>query len=364
MNRKLLISIAAVFLAAVIPVSSWALSMPRDLLTYTVSVTPAGDGQLYWNYGKNMEFFLCNGSDSYNQNCKIKTGQAYKFSTLIDRGIIPKADEGWYFDGFYDKSGAKLLIKPVNIDVIRITKDGLYTYDYLLSFDNTAYKHYTKKRYQDETKAYLRSLYGVSRYKVMFTTQLYNLPHKSADLYPQFKAKTRRKITFPKDVEKIYGDSAFVLWPNCPKDLMVSYKSANTKVLSIDKTSGYCKIKGEGVAAITVTSPETDKCLSDTAKLTVRIKPVPVSILSAGKKDDKTLELKWKPDAKCSGYEIEAGSDAKFSKITAKKTVSSAKTGSAKLTLPKKSICKALRIRAYKRSCGEKLYGAYDIYRF
>ena len=252
----------------------------------------------------------------------------------------------------------------MNIDVIRITKDGLYLYDYLLSFDNTAYKHYTKKRYQDETKSYLRSLYGVSRYKVMFTTQLYNLPPKSADLYPKFKTKTRRKVTFPKDVDKAYGDSAFVLWPNCPKDLMVSYKSANTRVLSVDKVSGLCKIKSEGVASITMTLPETDIYLSETAKLKVRIEPIPVTILSVGRKDDKTLELKWKPDAKCSGYEIEAGSDAKFSKIIAKKTVNSAKTGSTKITLPKKRICKALRIRAYKRSCGEKLYGAYDIYLF
>ena len=107
MNRKLWSVVAVVLLAAVIPVSSWALSMPKDLLTYTVSVTSSGSGQLYWNYGKNMEFFLCNGSDAYNQNCRIKKSESYKFTTLIDRGIVPKADDGWFFDGFYDKSGAR-----------------------------------------------------------------------------------------------------------------------------------------------------------------------------------------------------------------------------------------------------------------
>lgn len=363
MNRKLFITIAALILAAIIPVSSWALSMPKDLLNYTVSVTPSDGGQLYWNYGKNMEFFLCNGNDSYNQNCRIKKGASYKFSTFVDRGIIPKADDGWYFDGFYDKSGARLLMKPVNIDVIRMTIDGLYTYDYLVSFDNTVYKNYTKKRYQDEMKQYLRSLYGVSRYKVMFTTQYYSLPRKSADLYPKFKAKSLRKLTFPRDTDKVYGDSAFLLWSSCPKDLAVSYKSSNSKVLSIDKTSGLSKIKGEGVATITLTLPETNQYLSETVKIKVRIKPVGAAILSAKKKDEKTLELKWKADAKCTGYEIEAGSDINFSKITAKKTVNAAKTSTTAITIPKNAVCKAIRIRAYKRSCGEKLYGAYDVRR-
>ena len=363
MNRKLWSVVAVVLLAAVIPVSSWALSMPKDLLTYTVSVTSSGSGQLYWNYGKNMEFFLCNGSDAYNQNCRIKKSESYQFTTLIDRGIVPKADDGWFFDGFYDKSGAKLLMKPVNIDVIRITVDGLYAYDYLLSFDNTAYKNYTKKRYQDEMKQYLRKLYGVSRYKVMFSTQLYNLPRKSADLYPKFKAKTLRKVQFPQDIDKVYGNPNFALWPNCPKASDVSYKSSNAKVLSIDKTSGLCKIKGEGIATVTLTLPETDRYLAETAKVKVRIKPTATPILSIRKKAEKSYELKWKPDTKCSGYEIEIGSDVSFSKIAARKTVNSAKTGITKITIPKNAVCKVIRIRAYKRSCGEKLYGAHDVRR-
>ncbi len=57
MNRKLWSVVAVVLLAAVIPVSSWALSMPKDLLTYTVSVTSSGSGQLYWNYGKKYGIF-------------------------------------------------------------------------------------------------------------------------------------------------------------------------------------------------------------------------------------------------------------------------------------------------------------------
>lgn len=364
MNRKLFITTIALLLAVIIPVTSWALSMPKDLLTYTVSLTPSGNGQLYWNYGKNMEFFLCNGNDSYNQNCRIKKGVSYKFSTLVDRGIVPKADNGWYFDGFYDKSGTKLLMKPVNIDVIRITTNGFYVYDYLLSFDNTAYKNYTEKRYQDEMKKYLRNLYGVSRYKVMFQTKLYSVPPKTANLYPRFKEKTLRKLTFPKDMNKMYGDPSFIFWPDCPKDINASYKSSNTRVLSVDKVSGLGKIKGEGVATITITLPETERYLAKEIKVTARIKPISISILSARKKDTKTVELKWKPDTKSSGCEIEIASDTKFSKIIAKKTVSSAKTAATKITIPKNAVCKAIRIRAYKRSCGEKLYGAFNTYHF
>lgn len=358
MNRKFVITIAAILVAAVIPVTSWALSMPKDLLTYTVSVTPSDGGQLYWNYGKNMEFFLCNGSDAYNQKCRISKKESYKFSSLVNRGIVPKADQGWYFDGFYDRSGSKLAINPLNIDIIRITIDGKYLYDYVLSFDNTVYKNYTKKKYQEMTRAYLRSIFETSRYKVMFKSQFYDIPEKSADLYPRFRAKSSRNLKHPIDRSKVYGNSDFLIWPGCPDD--AAYKSSNSKVLSVDKVSGLCKIKGEGVATVTITLPETETLLAETVKVKVRIRPVNVSILSAQKKDAKTLEVKWKTDPKCSGYEIEVGADSSFSKITAKKTIGSAKTDSTKITLPKNAVATTVRIKAFKRSCGEKLYGEED----
>ena len=69
-------------------------SQKQALTTYSVTTTISGKGSLYWDYGKNMSFFLENGYKTYNADCKIKNKSTYKFSKVFNRGIIAKPNSG------------------------------------------------------------------------------------------------------------------------------------------------------------------------------------------------------------------------------------------------------------------------------
>lgn len=359
MNKKIIFALTIALLLMAIPLSSAAASAKSSgLLNYNISVTTTGQGELYWTYGKNMEFFLCNGDDSYNQNCKIKSSTNYEFSRLIERGIVPKANNGWYFTGFYNRVGGKLNPDTYNIDVLRVTVKGLYYYDYVLSSDNPKYNHYSKKKYEDMVKGYLKSAYGTTRYKKLFTTKMYQFPNKDSDVYGKFRAKELVEFKRIDDMTKSIGDSSFSLPSPYTSIDRLTFKSSNSKVISINKGTNIATVKGQGKATITVSAPETDTTLPSTTKYVIRIYPVKVELGSAAK-SSKEIKLKWATDLKSSGYELQLSTKPAMAEAY-KKTITSAKTSSTVVTLTKKANYNYARIRAYKKSSGEKLYGPWS----
>lgn len=359
MNKKIIFALAMALLLIAIPLSSVSASAKASsLLNYNISVTTTGQGDLYWTHGKNMEFFLCNGDDSYNQNCKIKNKTNYKFSRLIERGIVPKAADGWYFDGFYTRVGSKLNPDVYNIDVLRITVKGLYYYDYVLSLDNPKYKHYSKKRYEDMIKAYLKSAYGTTRCKKLFTTKMYQFTAKDSEIYSKFKAKVPRDFKTINDMIKTIGDSPFPL--SSPDSAIegLKFKSSNSRVISIKKNTSIATVKGEGKATITISAPEADTTLASTVKYVIRVYPVKVDLISATK-SLKDVKIKWETDLKSSGYELQLSAKSAMTDIY-NKTITSGKTSTTKVSLTKKADYGYVRIRAYKKSAGEKLYGPWS----
>lgn len=361
MNRKFTLTVVALLLAAILPLFAFASSASKAPLSYTVTVNTAEGGQLYWNYGKNMEFFLIGDDSTYNQKCLAEDKQKYTFSTLMTRGLIAKPDDEYYFDGIYDQTGRRLPSSKTNIDLIRITIDGVYFYDYVTAYDNPIYRNFTPDLYQKTVKSYLKTLYGTSRYKVLGHAILYEMPKKSMTIYPKFRKKTVPELNFDSSVSKTYGDSDFYLIPELPKDFNGTFRSSGSRVLTVDKGTGLVNIKGEGIASVTVKIPETDYTLAADYKIKVAVRPRGVSLISAKRTDAKTVSVKWKKDINCSGYEIQLSPTRSFSTITAKKTAASGKTSETSVTVRKDSTCSYLRIRPYKRSCGEKLYGRYDV---
>ncbi len=326
-------------------------------LSYTVSMEQEGSGKLYWNYGKNMEFFLLDG-ENYNENCRIKKGEKYRFSSLADRGFIAEPAESRYFDGVFDSSGRKLSLETVNIDIIRVKVKGIYFYDYIPSYDNPQYRRLTEKAYKELMKTSLKALYGTRVYKVMDRTVLYSLPKKDGTYYPVFRKM--KAAHFP-------GSLALVKKPDSPdfyaagqKDFEAKYSSSSSKIIKIDKKTGLCSVKGPGIATLTVKIAATEKTLGAVYKVTVTVKPEAVSSLSAERAaDKKSVTVKWKGDSRYSGYEVQLSSGESFSKITAKKTAASGKTNSTKVSTAKSAVCKYVRVRPYKTSKGQKLYGPY-----
>lgn len=134
MNRKHIIIITATLITALIPFFSWSLTRPSvpaqkaSASVNAVTVNVSGCGELYWNYGKNMEFCLDGGWDSMNKACKVQNGESMSLSSIITRGLIPRAADGWYFDGFYNSGGKKITsIKQTPIDILRVKKMNMIT---------------------------------------------------------------------------------------------------------------------------------------------------------------------------------------------------------------------------------------------
>lgn len=331
----------------------------KTFLSYTVEMNRTGNGQLYWNYGKNMEFFIMNG-DSFNQQCLVSARKSYQFSALVDRYVIPVASENWYFDGFYDKNGRKISLKSTKIDIIRLTVNGIYYYDCIPSHDNSQYSRYTEKAYKEEMKSLLKAMYGTRIYKVMNHAVMYRLPKEDKTYYPRFKEKKAPSLPGKLTLKKSLNDSDF--YAAGEKNFTASYSSSSSRVIKVDRNTGLAQITGPGKATVTVKIPATDISLSAVYKVKITVTPVPVTSLSAGcTSDKKYVSVKWKSDSRYSGYEIQISDSKSFSEIKAKKTVTSGKTASTKVRCSKTVNCKYARIRPFKTSGGERLYANYTV---
>ena len=358
-NLTFLLVIALLAVQLLTP--AWALAASQKSsagLTCTVTVRQTGQGSVYWNYNQSGSFFY-QGGDTYNKAC-LAAGTACRFTSLTPRSLIAEPDDGWYFDGFYTASGQKLPLETQRIDVVRITAGGVYYYDSVVSYSDPSFRSVTKAKYTETVKAAMKALYGTSRYKVMETLDTYTVPKKTQTIQVRFKEKKAPSLSVPQSLRKSVGDKAFYAVKGIPADVQPTFRSSSSKLLTVDRGTGLCTIKGEGIAIVTLTVPASKETLRGEWKIPVYIYPEAVSLTSAVRsKDRKSIAVKWQPDTLCSGYEIQAASDESFSKITAKKTVSSGKNASTKLTVKKDAVCRHLRIRPYKKSRGEKLYGSW-----
>lgn len=360
-KQNILTMVLAVTLAA-----SWILTpsaaaaasgiSARGGLFYTATVRQSGQGSLYWNYDRSGSFFY-QGSDAYNKRC-LAADTSCRFTALTPRGLIVEPAEGWYFDGFYTVSGQRLFLESQRIDVIRITVNGICFYDGVVSYSDPSFSGVAKSRYKESVKAALKALYGTSRYKIMETLDVYQLPKKTQTIHARFKEKKVPDLAIPQTLRKTAGDSSFYAVRSIPSAYQPAFRSSSSKLLAVDRDSGLCTIKGEGIAIVSLTVPPSKETLRGEWKIRVYISPKAVPLTSAIRsKDKKSIVVKWQPDTLCSGYEIQAAADKSFSEITAKKTASSGKNASTKLTTKKTACCSYLRIRPYKKSRGEKLFG-------
>lgn len=357
----LIIIFTFISMLVAIPCEGYAsIRQKASFLNYNVDITVSDGGSLYWDYGKNMSFFLSDDAKTYNHACKADSGSTYKFSKVLSRGLIPQPEEGFYFAGFYGKNGKKIDLTKTSIDILRVSVDGIYYYDYYASYENTKYKNYTKNAYKNIVKAYLKSLYGTSRYKVMDTTILYQIPKKDANYEARFEQKKAPALKLKASMTKTYGDEKFYLLPSKSSKYTYTFKSSNRNVLAVDKTSGYAKIHGPGTAVITCKVDETETTLAEIYTTTVTVKPEKVKSFSA-KQNKKTLSVSWKKQNKNSGYEIQASNHKSFTTILASKTIQSSQADSAKIKLKTELFHNYARIRAYKTSKGKRIYGNYII---
>ncbi|MBR3785603.1 MAG: hypothetical protein IKJ77_04285 [Firmicutes bacterium] len=354
--KSIFLTLIAVLLAAMMPLQVSAASM----FSYQTKIDVQPGGQVYFNYGKNGRFFLCSDWEAYDEGCLVTSGTAYDFTKLLDRGMIARPDEGYYFAGFYDPLGKKQNLKETKLDILRISVKGFYFYNYFPSKDNPSYNRLTKTAYQNQVKLYLKGLYGVTRYKVMDTVLLYDLPKTDGNYIARFQKKQPPALNIPAELTKTYGNAAFRLVSNLPDDLNYSFKSSSTKVLTVNKKNGYITIKGPGRAKVTCKVKESATTLPASFVSQITVKPAKVKKLTA-KRTKKALSVKWNASSKNSGYEIQVSNNSSFKNIIAKKSVSGGKTSSTTVKLKAEVCNNYVRIRPYKTSGGEKIYNQYTI---
>ena len=274
--------------------------------------------------------------------------------------MIAKPEKGYYLAGFFDSKGKKKSLKETKLDILRVSVKGIYFFNCFPSQENTAYKRMTQSAYQNQVKLYLKGLYGTTRYKVMDTIVLYELPKTNATYVAKFKVKGIPKISCPKKLTKTYGNKAFSLLSSIPDDVQCSFKSSNTKVVSVNKNTGHITINSPGIAKVTCKAGETAKTLPASFVAVITVKPKPVKALS-GKRTKKSLSVKWSAVSKNSGYEIQVSNNKSFKNIIAKKTVSGGKTSKTTVKLKSEVCNNYVRIRPYKTSGGSKIYNRYTV---
>lgn len=354
--KSIILIILSLLLSSIVPLHASA----ETMFSYSATIDVSPGGEIYYNYGENGRFFLSTDWEEYDQKCLVVSGQTSKFNKLLERGMIAIPKDGYYFAGFYDAAGKKLPLVETNMDIIRVSVDGFYFFNCFPSKDTDAYKRLTKTAYQNQVKLYVKGLYGTTKYKVMDTVTFYGLPKKDGSYKAKFLKKKTPSLNIPAKLTKVYGNKAFYIAKEIPEQVPCTFKSSNSKVLTVNKNTGYTTIKGPGKAKITCTAKESPTTLPAVFSSTITVKPAKIKSLTA-KRTKKTLSVKWNASSKNSGYEIQVSNNKSFKNIIARKTITSSDARSTTVKLKSEVCNNYVRIRAYKTSGGEKIYSAYTV---
>ena len=161
-----------------------------------------------------------------------------------------------------------------------------------------------------------------------------------------------------KTVKVAYAKKTLNLNIKAEKGASVSVKSANKKVVSIDKKKR-AVICGTGKTEITVTASLKGK-KTTVLKIPVSITPIRQSAPALKSSKSRQMIVSWKKDTRATGYQIMYSTDKKFRKNV--KTVNIKKYKTTHCTVKKLARNKRyyVRVRSYKKVSGGKLYGSWS----
>ena len=154
---------------------------------------------------------------------------------------------------------------------------------------------------------------------------------------------------------KAYGDKAFWIEAESEEDVDITFTSDNKKVVTVNG-EGKVSIKGCGTAKITVATVADSKYDSTKKTIKITVKPKKSTITSLASRKKTQMVLKWKKDSKASGYEIVYSYNGKSKKVDVKKNG----TTSATIKKLKSKKTYSVKIRAYKKVDGKKIYGDFS----
>lgn len=169
--------------------------------------------------------------------------------------------------------------------------------------------------------------------------------------------KAANSITGVRNVSKVYGSGTFTLTAKAKG--AITYKSSNTKVVTIDSKSGKVTLKGTGKATITITAAGNDNYKASTKKITVTVIPKKALITSLKAGEESKLTVTWTKDTKASGYVIQYSTSSNFSEA---KTVTVSNNAANNKTISKLKGGKTyyVRVRAYTKAGTTNINGSWS----
>ncbi|MCQ2550659.1 MAG: fibronectin type III domain-containing protein [Clostridia bacterium] len=284
----------------------------------TVSFTTT-NGSVY-SLNKGGEFVFKDGT--FNDKCKIKKENVKQFLVKPNAG---------YSEPIFKSGGKKITLDSTTYDLIKVKVNGEVFYDYFLSN-----QYLTVSAMNKATKEYVKLMYGTTSYTKIKAFKVYSVG-KYTDIAVSFKKET----TFPTEITATMGDdiSSKLAKSNC------TFKSSNTKAVTVDKNTGVLTVKSEGVSDITITMDGN----TYTVKITILPRKVKLTELTT---KSKSITAKWEKDENATGYILKIG-DKEY-------TVNSPKTLSKTVKKLTKDKTYSVKVRAYKKSMGETIYGKWS----
>ncbi len=355
---KKFISIFFVFCLALMCLTP--VSFGQSTVNNTFQTKNSSQNQLYWLKSPNGNFIFEGGNlNKPNTKCKITYGKKYASRYLKNSPVIamPKAD--WYFKGFANSKGSSLKVKTKNYSLLQIKVHGVTYYDYFPAKDSSLYKYLPLVTYNSLVKKHIKGIYGTTSFKVKGSFCGYFPDSKQPVINAIFKEKSSPKLKVPSSVSKEYGIASSLGLIDAAGIDNISFRSSNPKVCKIDKESGRITVIGQGISTITTTLSPTQRVKGKTYQTKVKIMPPQISVRSVVRKTMASADLSWSKDKNASGYQILLSKSSGFTKCQ-KYTINSTKKTSHTIKDLKKNTRYYIKVRAYKKSCGETLNGKWS----
>lgn len=174
------------------------------------------------------------------------------------------------------------------------------------------------------------------------------------------KAKTTIKAS---NVMKTAAKKAktFSLKAKCNRKNTLTYSSKNKRIKVNKKGKVTIPKNFVGKTEITIKAAASKNYMAASKKVTVKINPASVKIVSAKSAASGKITVKWKKNTKVSGYEIQYSTSKKFAKTgTKSRKVKKASKTSETISKLKNGKIYYVRVRTYKKAAGKTYYSSWS----
>lgn len=154
---------------------------------------------------------------------------------------------------------------------------------------------------------------------------------------------------------------AFSLKAKCARSGALTYSSKNKRIKVSKKGKVTIPKNFVGKTVITIKAAASKNYKAASKKVTVKVNPAGVKITSAKSAASGKVTVKWKKNAKATGYEIQYSTNKKFAKAAAKsRKVKKASKTKEIISRLKKGKTYYVRARTYKKVAGKTYYSGWS----